>query len=271
MHTRLESKAGGAGRMAGLIDAIGTDGFADSLLEVGRAAAGADYCALYCLEARHLRGVGAASFDGSDIAVRQVGLFVGAEYWRRDPALAEATRRCAPRRPPISVRLFPLALPDREFSTAMWGPTDVTDRLAVWSARGNALYGASFLRRRSHGYFSSDGIADITALAEDLVAALATHDRVTRQTAVPVAGDALDSLPAIGARIAACTTALSAREREVVTRLIAGETGPAIACALGIGAETVATYRKRAYTRLGVACQRELLRWYLDLARPATR
>ena len=37
-----------------------------------------------------------------------------------------------------------------------------------------------------------------------------------------------------------------------------------IASRLNIGEETVKTYRKRAYQRLGKATQRELLNWYIE-------
>ena len=48
-------------------------------------------------------------------------------------------------------------------------------------------------------------------------------------------------------------------------RILYGLSAAGIAVDLGIGIESVTTYRKRAYRRLGIATQRELLVWYLKL------
>lgn len=53
---------------------------------------------------------------------------------------------------------------------------------------------------------------------------------------------------------------LTDREREVCMRTILGETAKTSAEALGIGANTVVTYRRRAYERLGISNANELLR-----------
>ena len=56
---------------------------------------------------------------------------------------------------------------------------------------------------------------------------------------------------------------LSGRETEVCARILYGISTYGIALDLGIGKESVMTYRKRAYARLEIASQRELLMWYL--------
>jgi DNA-binding CsgD family transcriptional regulator len=41
-----------------------------------------------------------------------------------------------------------------------------------------------------------------------------------------------------------------------------------IALDLNVGEETVKTYKNRAYQKLGIGSQRELLMWYLSLWNP---
>jgi DNA-binding NarL/FixJ family response regulator len=53
------------------------------------------------------------------------------------------------------------------------------------------------------------------------------------------------------------------REAEVCTAIMLGMTSEAIALKLGISVNTVLTYRKRAYNRLNISCQNELMRLIL--------
>ena len=57
---------------------------------------------------------------------------------------------------------------------------------------------------------------------------------------------------------------LPRREVEVCALILFGVSTMGIASRLNIGEETVKTYRKRAYQRLGKATQRELLNWYIE-------
>ena len=56
---------------------------------------------------------------------------------------------------------------------------------------------------------------------------------------------------------------MPSREAEVCTAIMLGMTSEAIAIELGISVNTVLTYRKRAYGRLNISCQNELMRLIL--------
>ena len=64
--------------------------------------------------------------------------------------------------------------------------------------------------------------------------------------------------------VASSGVPFSQREFEVCVRILYGMSTCGIALDLGVGEETVMTYKKRAYARLGLASQRELLLWYID-------
>jgi DNA-binding CsgD family transcriptional regulator len=93
-----------------------------------------------------------------------------------------------------------------------------------------------------------------------LVAAHAKHVELldARESAVR----AFASIP----QIEECLTgssALTSREIEVCSRIIYGLSTLGIAVDLCLGEETVRTYRKRAYQRLALGTERQLLTWYL--------
>jgi DNA-binding CsgD family transcriptional regulator len=93
-----------------------------------------------------------------------------------------------------------------------------------------------------------------------LITAHAKHVELqhARQSAIRALGSV--------ARIEECLTASGAlpiREVEVCSRIIYGLSTLGIAVDLCLSEETVRTYRKRAYQRLSLGTERQLLSWYL--------
>jgi DNA-binding CsgD family transcriptional regulator len=78
----------------------------------------------------------------------------------------------------------------------------------------------------------------------------------------PNVAQALTALPEIETCIVA-TSDLPRREAEVCARILYGLSSVGIALDLTVSEETVKTYRKRAYQRLAIGSERELLTWYL--------
>ena len=58
--------------------------------------------------------------------------------------------------------------------------------------------------------------------------------------------------------LAARALPLTDREQDVCARIVAGYSSEAIALDLGLAASSVATYRKRAYAKLGICSQHDL-------------
>lgn len=83
---------------------------------------------------------------------------------------------------------------------------------------------------------------------------------------VPATGDrrpAVASVDRIERRLRAWPQPLSQGEVQVCARILHGMSNEGIALDLGIKPESVMTYRKRAYQRIGIATRHELFCWYL--------
>jgi DNA-binding CsgD family transcriptional regulator len=94
-----------------------------------------------------------------------------------------------------------------------------------------------------------------------LLAAHAKHVEV-----LDARDSAIRSLSSI-VQIEKCLSAsgvLTIREVEVCSRIIYGLSTLGIAVDLSLSEETVRTYRKRAYQRLALGTERQLLTWYLQ-------
>lgn len=244
----------GPARLADLIVAVGTARFSACLFDLLRLCCRADFCAMYVFDTRRARCMGAVGRRGIEAGQPQALQYVSDPFWGRDPSLRA--------QPGFVVRMRPEQLADHEFRDAIYRPNDIADRLMVWQLAGGLRYGISALRTTRHGYFSEAESAGFGHLAPELAAALATHDRL----GAPGAGAALlTSLPLIEARLTACSVPLSRREVQVCGRILYGLSTAGIAVDLEIAEDSVATYRKRAYAKLCIGVERELLLWYLGL------
>lgn len=246
-----------------VVDAIGEPHFELAFLSFLNAVSGADHCTLFRVDGSGFRVVAAASLDGPEVAWRQVTLYVGGQYWRRDPAMREARRRLEGDGPSL-VRVQIATIRDADLRETIYRHYPVAERVLICGRRANDDdFGLSILRNERRGPFDDESVDRLAALSNTLLALLRKHASIGSQRRA--ASAALASVAAIEASLAAGAPALTGRERQVSARILFGQTTAGIACDLNIWEESVVTYRKRAYARLGLGSRHELLLWYLDL------
>jgi DNA-binding CsgD family transcriptional regulator len=256
------------GRIAGdgsvglpdVIAAIGNDRFGPQMMSFLHRLCGADHCAMFVITENALSEVTTASLDGSDAAHRAVSRYIGQEYWRRDPTLSQARRHDRTLGPAV-IRVDISCQMPPELRRAIY--SQVRERLLICGDAAGPAMALSIIRSRNRGRFADAEVACVAAVADTLLALLAKH--AERFSPVPSIAVALASLDDIERTIVAAPEALPRREIEVCARIVYGQTTAGIALTLGIGEESVMTYRKRAYQRLNISSQRELLMWYLGL------
>lgn len=107
--------------------------------------------------------------------------------------------------------------------------------------------------------FSDREIDNLSCLSQVVAECLARHHELSRRPG--------DRVAAVMRLLAERAPQLARRERQVCARIVAGFTGEAIALDLGIGEHSVATYRKRAYAKLGICSQHDLFSLCLDATR----
>lgn len=217
--------------LAEVVAAIGSDGFAARMLRYLDGLLGADRCAIYRLAQGGPEEIGAAGRSGLTKTGRSELTPFELRRLLRMPTSSE---------PRIEIRSLA-----------------ATGQLVILCGRAaEAGYGLMVLRAADEGR----GLDELHRQAGLLIALAAKHAEMTGQR--PRLTPALSSLDEIQGCILAATD-LSRREAEVCARALYGMTSVGIALDLGIGKESVMTYRKRAYHRLAIGSQRELLMWYL--------
>ena len=139
---------------------------------------------------------------------------------------------------------------------------DQRQRILVCARRGEYAYCIRLVLTPDAAPVTDDDLAALRRITNFLISLVAKHAELTLRR--PALTPALRSLDDIESCLTTGTE-LSRREAEVCARILYGLSSCGIAVDLGIGKESVMTYRKRAYSRLGIGSQRELLMWYLSL------
>jgi DNA-binding CsgD family transcriptional regulator len=245
--------------LAGLVSTIGEQEFGSELLTFSYGVCGAEHCTVFTLNAAGARGVATAGAYSAEVAHRQIALYLQNQRWQRDPMVAQACKQLEVQTAGIA-RMTVRELPGVDFREILYGPTKVCDRVLLCGRSAAGIIGLSLLR--ATGNFSNEDIVHVHEASSLLMAIVNKHIDVTFQE--PNLSQALTSLVQIEECFTKVLVPLSQREKQVCARILHGLTSLGIALELGISEETVMTYRKRAYERLSIGSQRELLLWYLD-------
>ena len=240
-----------------LVDCIGQERFGPALAHFLHSLCGADHFAAFRMGRNELREVAACCVQPEHTARDRVESYVRLGLWKNDPAMTEA-QRCVQGPTPTIIHV--------DFSDR--GYIDlrprvyphVRDRILLCGRAAGGAFGLSVLRADPHTPFADEAIERLGRAAELLVTMLAKHADVCQSR--PNVAQALTTLPEIENCIVA-TSDLPRREAEVCARILYGLSSVGIALDLTVSEETIKTYRKRAYQRLAIGSERELLTWYL--------
>jgi len=246
----------GQAAIAPLVEALGSAAFGPALARYLNGLCGADHFAAFQLRQQEVREVAACCVQPEQTARDRVDSYVGG-WWRHDPALEQA-RRCLAQAPTNVIHMDLAHESYCEIRPRVY--PHVSDRLLVCGRTAELAFGLSVLRQQPNAPFAAGAMDDLAESAGLLVALLSKHCALAR--AACSASEALRSLDRIESCIGAGTP-LPRREAEVCARILFGLSSAGIALDLRVSEETVKTYRKRAYQRLAIGSERELLNWYL--------
>lgn len=176
------------------------------------------------------------------------------KYWRLDPI--NKLGREALREDEIkSVLINTGDIDDGDYRRDCYTSVGLHDRLTVMRRRGIELMRLNIYSGR-RGF--QDQEIDMFCRSSDLLFAA-----LDRHIAHKSRKDESRELTQILRRLAETSPQLSSREAEVCSYIICGMSTEAISLTLDISKNTVQTYRKRAYARLGISTQNELMRLVL--------
>lgn len=246
--------------LAGVVNALGTDAFEKETLRFLNDMSGAEHYCVYRLRNGAPQFLGGASVRGKH-AMRHLS---AEKRWpaRSFVELHEANE---------AARASDNALMFHEDIEQVVDPAlhsalehfQIVDRVMVCGRAVDDLYALSVMRSREAGQFDEQDLSGLAESADVLVAACAKHAALHWDREKAIAHFA--SVKVIEDNLRASDWGLSERERQVSARILYGISAYGISIDLGLGEETIATYRKRLYARLKIGGRHELLQRYLSL------
>lgn len=242
-----------------VIAAVGKERFSQTLLTMLSRLCGAEHCALFRVDQKAFLPVAAVSYDLESVKHRLLSRYIADSFWQVDSFLMQTVQ--ATQSEGFSLDWNSTSTtPERELREKIFRVARIGERIVLCGRIQEQTVGICLLRSDEQSGLASDDIRRLKDFSLILLSVIRKHIDVVHRCE-PLRP--LTSLSEIVTTLHATEASLTQREIEVCSRIIFGIPAATIASQLGIVENTVVTYRKRAYDRLSIACQRELLTWYL--------
>jgi DNA-binding CsgD family transcriptional regulator len=244
-------------QIARLIEVVGTPRFETELFQAARDATNCEHMTAYVLSDGAPPRLLLAANTGATAVARSLANKYVAQYWKLDPT-NKAVSACQ-RRSHLAVRIFPEEdIDDQLYRYECFTAVQMMERFTLVRHCGAEEYRIHLLAGCRYGRFTPSDISNIVGSADLLVSLLKRHDAAGISTSDDLTPQLFLN------RLRLVEPGIPDREAEVCTAIMLGMTSEAIALKLGISVNTVLTYRKRAYGRLNISCQNELMRLVLS-------
>jgi DNA-binding CsgD family transcriptional regulator len=253
---------GGVIGLTSVVSAIGYSNFEQTLLEFLNDFCGADHIFTGQCNTGKLQNIVSMRMDGIDFANLEPQRYLQQQYWLMDPLFDFCSWDVKPGLP-LFRRLDSLELPRGEFRDVCFQQMEFRDRILICCGDGvGSMLTLNLVRSVDRGPFSGCDLAGLAGLGDVLMAVLERHNWIKQRR--QQMGMALVSVEEVEHRCRR-VGGFPRREAEVCARIVSGLTTKATAQQLGLGEQTVLTYRKRIYHRLNISSHHELVQWYLKL------
>lgn len=187
----------------------------------------------------------------------QTSLVYASRFWRSDTQMSRLFHSGIQK--PLIVRRRATDIADPAYRTSCYERGDIRERLSIlWP--GLPVLVANGYRAGSSASFSPETISKVEEQAPLLMVAVESHLRNRR-----LAGRMLSEIE-IMQSLRAMVPSLSIREAEISAAMMLGETHIEIAERKHLSSSSVITYRRRAYSKLGLVSRRDLMRLHRQMA-----
>ncbi len=239
-----------------LIELVGTPKFEGEMFETAREATRCEHMTAFAARNSALPRVLYAANAGPAPTAKAVARRYLESYWALDPARGLDKARSKERRS-LGIRIMSNDIADGSYRDDCYTSVKLIDRFTFMQRRNHETVCLNFYRGARSGPFGNSDIDRIVNTADLLISL------VMKQEA-SLSGQDEGMTSSFVERLCLLDPSLPPREAQICGAIAAGMTSEGIALTLGISINTVLTYRKRAYLRLGVSSQNELLRLVLS-------
>lgn len=258
------------GAISEMVSIIGDSAFSDRFFGIVQRMVGADHCTVFVSNDDGVRTlVAEASNKASTERVRHLADLYRDGGYRADPVWNRQTNPCDGQEIRAEV-IAPTYFEDPSYRRQYYEKPNILEELALSAevGGGRRVY-ASFYRERGRARFSQQEMDRLQTAAPVAMQVLAKHAEVTQgRNAVSTCIRRISREELFGRVSDAMVNdnrLLTRREAEICTGIVLGYTILGLSMNLGISVNTVATHRKRAYSKLRISSQNELFAHYFAL------
>ena len=236
-----------------VVRAVGTERFGKACFDVFEQPLDVDHWALFRYNRDNSVKCVATASRAYNLAARDnINRFVGGCY-SSDPSLLAV--RAKPLQSACVIKIEIGDIRDRQHRYC-FNQTHVQERLSFFHCASSDLYQLSVFRGTGKRPFSPNDTAQFSTLADFIVAAAVKHEGFKQLAIGAPRHLELDSIEQL---LKCVPGSLSQREIQVCARVVAGMTIDGTATDLAIKRTSVVTYRQRAYEKLNITRQNELM------------
>jgi DNA-binding CsgD family transcriptional regulator len=234
--------------LASLISSIGTSQFENSFMTLAREICNCEHITIFLRSDDSPPQVLLAANNGPSQIAHDVARKYVAHYWQLDPAHRVTNEHDAIQ----LIELQNLEIDDSNYRHDCYMSVGLDRRLSLLRRRPNETIQINAYSKRS-GNRSAHGMLEMASNLEVIFALVLKHREQTSSGPASFTNS-------FRRRLRMTCPTLPEREMEVCVSIAKGLSSEAMAIEWGISVNTVLTYRKRAYTRLNISSQNELMR-----------
>ena len=238
---------------------LGEPDFAHALLSAMEPFVPVDHLAVVVFDnefAAHLSGAG--SRQPGNVALEAGRLYERDRFYRHDPGARPLGSANAASGGPVLSRLRASDIKDPKYRREIYDRFRLLERLSLMDQVRDRWLMLNLYRSRGSEPFREDHIASIRRIASLLMSLAGKHAALVAPAPAPARRGRLASIRYLEELLAGIEERLTPRERAVCARALAGQTVHGVASELGIKPPTVATLRRRAYSKLNISSLNEL-------------
>jgi LuxR family transcriptional regulator, activator of tox operons len=237
---------------AQLIDSIGTDRFARTLFAAAHEMTRTHHLSAFFFAGRSRPRTLLAENSGQNAVSRRIAQLYAERYWHYDLANDVTSKPNPGLSTTWCVRTSASEIAQDDYKSQCYTSAGLAKRICVSQCDDDREIRLNFYSPCSRSFLESE-INSIVGWSDIFLTMLAKHDSIARTEEQSVSEGYAERLRRLRA-------GLPPREVDICDGILRGITSEGIALRLNVSINTVRTYRKRAYARLGISSQNELMR-----------